>query len=233
MTCFSRREFLKQGALITAGAVGAATMGTGLITAAPAQAAGIKFAETSCGAGSTGKILVAYASRCGSTGGVAEAIGKVLCRSGAAVDVRLIEHVKDLAPYGAVVVGSAVRRGAWLYEAIDFVGKNRRALSRMPTAYFLTCLAMSRPGDQTRAVARSYMDSVIKTVPEVRPRDMGLFAGALDYTKIRPFMRGIMRSKMAEKGIKEGDYRDFAAVRAWAGGLAAKIAPGRRAALQG
>jgi menaquinone-dependent protoporphyrinogen IX oxidase len=39
------------------------------------------------------KILVCYASRAGSTGGVAEAIGKTLSESGASVDVRLMKDV--------------------------------------------------------------------------------------------------------------------------------------------
>ncbi len=38
------------------------------------------------------KILVAYASKYGSTGGVADAIGKGLCSKGAAVDVLLMKN---------------------------------------------------------------------------------------------------------------------------------------------
>ncbi|MBI5957219.1 MAG: flavodoxin, partial [Chloroflexi bacterium] len=54
------------------------------------------------------KILVAYASRAGSTAGVAEAIGKTLSENGAQVEVRPMQDVKDLTPYGAVVAGSAI-----------------------------------------------------------------------------------------------------------------------------
>jgi menaquinone-dependent protoporphyrinogen IX oxidase len=39
------------------------------------------------------KIFVAYASRAGSTAGVAEAIGTALAESGAQVDVRLMKGV--------------------------------------------------------------------------------------------------------------------------------------------
>lgn len=221
MEGFTRREFMARSALWSAGAAGTAGLGGGLLIPTKADAAKIKFVEPSCPAprGSGPKILVAYGSRCGSTGGVAEAIGRVLCQKGASVDVRLVDHVKDPGAYDAVIVGSAVRRGSWLYEAIDFVRKNKDILDKKPTAFFLTCLCLSRPGDQTRRLAKKYMDSVLRTVPQVKPRALGYFAGALDYSKIGFMMRGIMRSKMAEKGIKEGDYRNFAAIRAWTGSL--------------
>ena len=47
------------------------------------------------------KILVTYASRAGSTAGVAEAIGKTLTGKGLQVDVLPMEAVKDLASYKA------------------------------------------------------------------------------------------------------------------------------------
>jgi menaquinone-dependent protoporphyrinogen oxidase len=48
------------------------------------------------------KILVTYASRAGSTAGVAEAIGKTLAENGALVDVIPMNEIKDLSPYQAV-----------------------------------------------------------------------------------------------------------------------------------
>ena len=54
------------------------------------------------------KILVTYASRLGSTAGVAEAIGKTLKDNGAQVEVQRMEDVTDVTPYAAVVAGSAI-----------------------------------------------------------------------------------------------------------------------------
>ena len=55
------------------------------------------------------RILVAYASRLGSTAGVAESIGKTLTENGASVEVYPMQEVKDISHYTAIVAGSAIQ----------------------------------------------------------------------------------------------------------------------------
>jgi len=156
------------------------------------------------------RILVAYASRAGSTGEVAEAIGKALCEGGAAVDVRLAKDVTDLSSYRAVVVGSAIRVGKWLPEAVEFVETHQEALSRMPVAYFAVCLTLKEDTEENRGEVSTYLDPVCEIV---QPVDVGLFAGGMDYSKL-PFILRVMM-----KGMKspKGDFRNWEAIRAWAG----------------
>jgi menaquinone-dependent protoporphyrinogen oxidase len=54
------------------------------------------------------RILVAYASRAGSTAEVAEVIGRVLREGGPEVDVCPVGDVHSLAGYDALVLGSAI-----------------------------------------------------------------------------------------------------------------------------
>jgi menaquinone-dependent protoporphyrinogen oxidase len=202
-----RRDFLALSAsLITAMSLGG-TLGTGV-----SHATDTKFPEGRCGGKREKKVLVTYASKYGSTGGVADAIGKELCRKDVAADVVLIKNAGNVGSYQGVVIGSAIYRGRWMSEAADFVEKNRDILRLVPVAYFLVCMTLSQPTEKNRAEVLSYMDPILKAVPEIRPVGIGTFAGALDYNNLSWLNKKIMKSK----GSPEGDFRDWNAIRAWA-----------------
>lgn len=161
------------------------------------------------------RILVTYASRAGSTAGVAEAIGKTLAESGAQVDVRPMQDVQDLAPYRAVVAGSAIRGGKWLPEALQFIQTHQAALAQKPFAAFLVCITLSM------SAADKYRQGVADWLKPVRalvkPASEGLFAGALDFGKL-PLTPNtlLMRVTVASGVWREGDHRDWNAISAWA-----------------
>lgn len=167
------------------------------------------------------KILIAYASFSGSTGGIADAIAKVLFKAGAAVDVRLAKEVSDLSPYEAVIVGSAIHSSEWLPEAVEFVKIHREELSRMPTAYFLASLTTVEDNEQTRSIAAAFLDPVYEQIPEVKPVDVGIFTGKLDFSKLQFMYRIIWPFR--GNGVSEGDYRNWEAIRDWADGVYTKL----------
>ena len=99
----------------------------------------------------TQKILVTYASRTGSTVGVAETIGKTLGKNGAQVDVLPMQEVKDITLYEAVVAGSAIQNQQWLPEAMQFMQTNRATLKQKPFAMFSVCMTLAmRNGEDYR-----------------------------------------------------------------------------------
>lgn len=222
----TRRTFLIKGSMMAAGVVGGLALGSRLPAADKAWAGKIDFPEPSCGVKTNGqvpKILIAYASFCGSTGGVAQAMAQTLCQKGAAVDVRLAKDVGDISPYQAVVVGSAVRASSWWPDAVDFVKRHEDTLSRIPVSYFLTCLTMYPSSPEARETAMGFFDPVLEAAPDVKPVDFGCFAGVLDYGKMNFMYRRIMKSKMKKRGVPEGDFRDWPTIRAWAEGLEPKL----------
>ena len=213
----SRREFIGKSALLAGGALGSLAIAKNVWSAEDASDNTVRFFEKRGDEGGGGhRVLVAYASRCGSTGGVAGAIAGVFCDNGASVDVLQVENVKDLSPYRAVIVGSAIHSDKWLPEAVDFVKQNRSVLAGLPMAYFVTCLTLVKPTPENRQKALGFLAPLREAVPEVTPVDTGLFAGTLDYDKLSFMVRMVMKMKMESKGISEGDYRNWKSIKTWA-----------------
>ena len=151
-------------------------------------------------------VLVAYASVSGSTGEVAQAIGEVLGKAGAVVQVSPTGRVDDLAGYDAVVLGSSIRAGKWLPEAFYFLETHEEGLGQLTVAYFTTCLTMVDDTEENRRTVLAYMEPVRQAAPDIEPVGLGLFAGSLD-----PQRRLVMPA-----GGPQGDYRNWAAIRDWA-----------------
>ncbi|BCY17725.1 hypothetical protein hrd7_15740 [Leptolinea sp. HRD-7] len=163
------------------------------------------------------RILVTYASRTGSTIGVAQAIAAVLTEKGFQVDVIPMPAVKEISPYKAVVAGSAIHSGAWLPEAMAFLQTHKSALNQRPFAAFLVCMTMVMGGGKYRNHVSTFLQPVRSLV---KTRSEGLFAGALNIAALPSLSDRIKFRLSVLFGIwKEGDHRDWNAIRAWAAEL--------------
>jgi menaquinone-dependent protoporphyrinogen oxidase len=157
----------------------------------------------------SGRILVAYASRKGSTAGIAQAIGRELTSEGYAVDVNEMKSVTSLAGYNAVVIGAPVYTGKVTDDVAAFVTANKDRLSRLPVAGFVTGIAPVYPktGD-----VKGFTDQLITALAPIRPVAVTMFAGTLDAEK----MNFVERSLTSLMKVPTGDFRDWDAIRAWA-----------------
>ena len=225
----TRREFMIDSARMTGAAIGAATLGPGFLLPQASEAAEVKFPESNCGFENKNShnVLIAYASQCGSTGEVGEAIGEVLCQGGATVETKWVKTVKDLNGYDAVIIGSAIQKSRWMSEATEFVTTHQNILSKLPVALFLTCLTLSIHTEEARRKAMTFLDPLYTAAPQVKPISVGRFAGVLDYSKLSFMYRTIMKRKMKKRGIQEGDYRDWNAIRSWAKDIQFKLLDNR------
>lgn len=169
------------------------------------------------------KILVTYASRTGSTVGVAEVIGQTLLESGVEVDVRPMEEVKDLRPYGVIVAGSSIRDGKWLPEAMEFVRANQQELLQKPFALFVVCMTLAMKNADSHQAVKAWLQPVRALV---NPVSEGYFAGVLNIKKVPTLRQRLMFQVSVAIGVwSEGDHRDWNAIRTWAKDLAAQIQP--------
>lgn len=155
------------------------------------------------------KILVAYATRAGSTIDVAMTIASALRHENTIVDVENVKDFKGVIDYDVVVVGSAIRMGHWLPEAIEFVQNNKGTLSQIPTAYFLVSGSLSKDTPEALSTVLSYIDPVCAII---EPVSIGLFAGKIDYQRLPWIDRTIARMT----GAVESDGRNWEMIRQWA-----------------
>lgn len=166
------------------------------------------------------RILVAFASKHGSTKGIADFIGEKLRQHGVQkVDVLDVEQVDNVGDYDAFVIGSALYMNHWQKEATKFVSKNKSILSIRPVWLF-----SSGPVGKERkdAKGRDLLDpSVVgpKEFEELKeklhPRDHKVFFGALEGSKQGFFYRQIRKSTAIRESLPEGDFRDWNEIEAW------------------
>ena len=164
----------------------------------------------------TARILVAYASRKGSTAGIAQAIGKELISEGYAVDISDIKSVTSIAGYNAVVIGAPIYTGKITGDVAAFVAANRDGLSRLPVAGFVTGIAPVYPktGD-----VKGFIDQLVTALAPISPVAVTMFAGTLDEGK----MNLVERSLTSLMKIPTGDFRDWDAIATWTKTLAGKM----------
>jgi menaquinone-dependent protoporphyrinogen oxidase len=171
-----------------------------------------------------GKVLVAYASKYGSTKEVAEAVAATLRESGLAVDIQPMRRVRTLEGYRAVVMGAPIYLGSWHGDALDFLARLRETFGQKTVAVF--ALGPTQGDETERSGSRSQLDTILAKFPWLAPIAIELFAGRYNPAKFNLFDRLITALPASPlHGVPASDHRDWAAIRVWAGGLAAKIRP--------
>lgn len=158
----------------------------------------------------TDTVLVTYGTTNGSTAGIAEAVADVLGKSGLTVEACPARSATDVARYDAVVVGGGLYAGRWHKDARRFVRRNRVLLAERPVWFFssgpLDASASERDIPPVRGVQ--------KAMTRLDVRDHITFGGRLE-----DGAKGWVAGMILRSG-KGGDFRDFAAIQAWAGGIA-------------
>ena len=161
----------------------------------------------------TKSILLAYATRFGSTQDVAETIAASLRQSGFDVDIQPMSDIKTLAIYDAVVLGAAIYNAHWHPEAHNFLSRHQAAIKQLPVAIFT--LGPLSPSEAAKRNSRRQLDKEMTKYPWLKPVALEIFAGKYD-----PSKPGL---SFFERFLPARDYRNWDAIRAWANALAARL----------
>jgi menaquinone-dependent protoporphyrinogen oxidase len=162
-------------------------------------------------------VLVGYATRYGSTQEVAEAVAATLRERGLVAELKLLRDVRTLAGYGAVVIGAPLFMFHWHKDALRFLERRREALMERPVAIFALGPVHDPHDEKEWQDSHSQLDQELAKFPWLTPFSLEMFGGKYDPQKLG------FPIKMLAGNAPASDIRDWAAIRAWAASLAAKL----------
>ena len=160
------------------------------------------------------QVLVAYATRYGSTRDVAEAVAVTLKEGGIETDVKPAREVRSLDGFGAVVLGTPLYMGALHKDVRALLERNQAALERTPLAVF--ALGPIRAEDGVEG-SREQLFTALAKLPLPAPAATAVFVGAYDPARLG-FKDKMIAALPASPlhGVPAHDDRDWDAIRAWA-----------------
>lgn len=164
-----------------------------------------------------GKVLVAYASKRGSTAEIAEVVAGTLRDGGLDADCRIAGDVGALEGYDAVVLGSAVYMKRWRGDAKHFLRAHTKELSQMPFWLF----SSGPVGDPAEAPDPSWLEPprIIDRAEQIGVREHVVFGGRVPVDPRGPIERAMAKNTPQEYC----DMRDWEQIRAWAQGIAVEL----------
>jgi menaquinone-dependent protoporphyrinogen oxidase len=162
------------------------------------------------------KILVAYASKHGTTAEIAQAIAAELQAGGLEVDLSVSGEVHDLAGYAAVVLGSAVYMKRWRRDADHLLRRLERELGDRPLWIF----SSGPVGDADIDPSWCEPGRPLHRASRLNLRGHVIFGGRVPQDPGNFVERAMLRDTPPELQ----DRRDPEQIRAWADAIVAELA---------
>jgi menaquinone-dependent protoporphyrinogen oxidase len=165
------------------------------------------------------RVLVAYASKNGSTAEIAEKIAEELRTDGLEVDCVEADEVRQLTQYDAVVLGSAVYAKRWRWSARRFIPRHAKTLSTLPWWVFSSGpVGEPKPGDDRGAAWLEPAKTMAK-VERLGARAHVVFGGRVA-TEPHNF---IERAMAKNTPARYADRRDWDQIARWADDIASQL----------
>jgi menaquinone-dependent protoporphyrinogen oxidase len=163
------------------------------------------------------KILVGYATRYGSTQEVAEVIASTLREAGFEVDVKLVQDIKSLSDYKAIILGAPLFMFHWHKDVLRFLSKHQKILLDRQVAIFSLGPTHEPYDEQEWRNSWSQLNKEMENYSWLKPVEVEMFGGKYDPNMLR------FPLKMLAGNTPVSDIRDWDVIRDWAEKLAGKF----------
>ncbi len=161
-------------------------------------------------------VLVAWATRYGSTEEVAHAVADDLLKQGFTVNARPMTEVQGVERFDAVVLGFALYMSRIHKDARRFLTTYKEQLTGVPVAVF--CLGPVHADEKEFVEARRQLDKQLTAFPWFSPIALEIIGGRFDPQKL-----GLLRYVPAMRSVPASDARNWEAIHSWAYHLPAAL----------
>ena len=165
------------------------------------------------------RVLVAYATRFGSTHEVASAIVRELNAAG--LQAQSAEAGSALIPddFDAFVIGSPMYGGTWMSDAAMFTAIMAERIGGKPVALFsIGTLGVKNP-DAGHAEHNSFVERIGSVAPSLNVIGHTDFTGYFERANLQWYLRILDRFVLNP----QGDHRDWAAIKEWTRSLVPEL----------
>lgn len=156
------------------------------------------------------KILVAFATKSGSTAETARAIADELSAQGLVPEVRDMHEARSLAPFSGVVIVAPLYMLRLHKDARHFLAKHRTALGSLPVVLFVPGPVEKK--DKDWVGARQQLDKELARFAWLEPAAAHIIGGKFDPAGLKAPWRWLP----ALRKLPANDARDWGAIRSLA-----------------
>ncbi len=168
------------------------------------------------------RVLIAFATRYGSTKEVAEKIGQLLIQNGFDVDILPCKKVEKIESYQFIVIGAPFYIGRMLKEANNFLLKNQDILSRKPAVFF--ALGPIGGTEKELTETQNQLENELQQFPWFRPISTAMFGGKYEPDKLN-FLDKLLTKPPASplQNLAANDARNWDDINNWAEKLSSTL----------
>lgn len=166
------------------------------------------------------RILIAYATRYGSTEEVAKVVATSLNEYKLQTDLLTLQEVRTLVGYSSVVIGAPLYMFRWHKDALRFFSRHRKVLKEMSVAVFALGPTHIPHDENEWQDSRVQLDKALSKFNWFKPVSLEMFGGKYDPLKLRFPVKLLVGKEPAS------DIRDWKAIRSWADAIALKFKDG-------